>query len=187
MNLLAQLADKIETFIGIAMSIKKTFFSWFFWGVSCLSLTQCALLGGGGEKINRADEYKLSAPSDWRELSNRGESDRAYRLPSGNKVSVTSFCDRNREASLRVLTRQVLIGTRNIRVLDEQDIAVERGSGLFTHVQTSAEGKTLFLGIGIIKKMGCVFDFSLVSSQAISPGEKNAFLNFIKSLHYGND
>lgn len=162
-----------------------TFFTWL--GLSIPFLTSCALLGGGSEKIQRAETYHLNSPTEWQELGSRGESDRTYRLPSGNKVSVTSFCDRNRDATLRVLTRQVLIGTRNIKVLEEQNILVPNGSGLFTHVQAFAEGKNLFLGIGIVKKSGCVFDFSLVSSNPLTANEKNSFLSFIKSLQYGND
>ena len=77
------------------------------------------------------------------------------------------------------------MGSRNIKILDEKELLIENGTGLFTSVQATSEGTPFFLGIAIVKKLGCVFDFSLVSPAPITPAETAEFIIFVKSLHYG--
>lgn len=147
----------------------------------------CSILGGGESKIKRADSYELFPPSNWKQMGAKGESDKAYLLPSGNEVSVSSICDRTKEASLKVLTRQILIGTRNIKIFKEDEILIPSGSGLFTSIQASSEGTPFYLGIAVVKKLGCVFDFSLVSKKPLTSEETKDFLRFVKSLQYGTN
>jgi len=150
-------------------------------------LSACALLGSGENKIHRAENYHLDIPDSWLQLKNSGESDRAFQLPSGNKLAVTSSCDRNREANLKTLTRQLLIGMRQVKILEETPLAIPNGSGLFTSLQATADGARLILGVAVVKMLGCVFDFSLVSKSPLSSQEKRDFLKFVNSLKYGND
>jgi len=157
-----------------------------FYLFSMVILGGCALFGNAEKEITRAENYQLSLPKSWKELSSRGESDRAYQTPSGKKVVVTTYCDRNKEASLKVLTRQILIGSRNIKILQEESFSIEGGAGLFTYAQATSEGAPFFLGLAIVKKQGCVFDFSLLSQASISSSELKDFINFFKSLRYGN-
>lgn len=159
----------------------------FFLAFTLSSCWGCALLGSGENKIERAESYDLTPPAKWKQVNAKGESDKAYHLPSGNTVSVTSICDRTRDASLKVLTRQILIGTRNIKILEEDDLLIPGGSGLFTSVQASSEGTPFFLGIAVVKKLGCVFDFSLVSPRPLVKDETREFLKFVKSIRYGTN
>jgi len=161
----------------------KTFLFFF---ASLLGCAGCSLFGSGENKIQRADSYDLSTPTDWKQLGSRGDSDRAYQLPSGNTVSITSHCDRNKEASLRVLTRQLLIGSRNIKTLEQHEIVIPSGMGLFTSVEAVSDGSPFFLGLAVVKKMGCVFDFSLVSPKSLKKDEVAEFIKFVKSIQYGN-
>src|SRR5437763_533123 len=69
----------------------------------------CALVGGGTD-LERASGYSVSPPDPWKNRS-RGDSDRAYLLPSGNIVTLVSSCNRNPDAPLDVLTRHLLMGT----------------------------------------------------------------------------
>lgn len=150
-----------------------------------LLCNSCAILGGGESKIKRADDYNLSVPSNWKQLSSKGDSDRAYQTSTNNSVSVTSHCDRNNEASLTVLTRQILIGTRNVKILEQNEILINGGRGLYSSVEAVSDGTKFFLGIGVVKKLGCVFDFSLVSPKPLNQEQKKEFLTFIKSIEYG--
>ena len=78
------------------------------------------------------------------------------------------------------------MGSRNIKVLEEKEILIDGGAGLFTSVQATSDGKSFFLGLAVVKKLGCVFDFSLISPVAIPPSEISEFLTFVRSLQYGN-
>jgi hypothetical protein len=157
----------------------------FLFNFAILFCVGCSLFGGGESKIQRAESYDLSAPAQWKQKSAKGDSDRAYQLPSGNTVSVTSVCDRTKDASLKVLTRQILIGTRNVKVIEEQELLIPEGSGLFTSIKASSEGTPFYLGIAVVKKLDCVFDFSLVSPKPLSQEEQKDFLRFVKSIQYG--
>lgn len=158
---------------------------WLYF-LAFIFLEGCALFSGETKDIRRAEKYQLTPPKSWRESDKRGESDRAYSLASGKQVAVTTFCDRNRDASLKVLTRQILMGSRNIKLLEEKEVLIDGGAGLFTSVQATSDGKPFFLGIAVVKKLGCVFDFSLISPVPISQSEISEFLTFVRSLQYGN-
>lgn len=147
----------------------------------------CAFLGGNENKVQHAENYSLGAPENWKSIKPRGECDRAFELPSGSTVSVTSSCDRTRDANLKTLTRQLLIGLRQIKIIEELELPLSQGSGLFTHLQATSEGTPVVLGLAVVKMMGCVFDFSLVSKKALSAPEKKELLKFVKTLRYGND
>ena len=185
LNIPTQLSDKDPRAKG-PFSMKSWLLNYLFlFNFAILWCLGCTLLGGGESKIPRAESYDLTPPTKWKQKSAKGESDRAYQLPSGNTVSVTSVCDRTRDASLKVLTRQILIGTRNVRVLEEQDLMIPEGLGLFTSIKAISEGNSFFLGIAVIKKLDCVFDFSLVSPTPLDKEEQKEFLRFVKSIQYG--
>jgi len=165
--------------------MKIDFLIFFLLFSNTLFLSSCAIFGGGEPGLQRATSYELNVPSSWETLKSKGETDRAYRLPSGNGVSVTSSCKKNLDTSLKVLTRQLLIGTRNREILKETPLVVTEGAGLFTYLKADSEGEKVHLAVIIIKKQSCIFDFTLVSPKAISHTETNEFINFAKSLSYG--
>lgn len=157
-----------------------------FPAIVCTSLTlsSCAILGGGDGGLKRASEYQLQTPLGWEKLKSKGDTDKAFRLPSGNAVSVISSCKKRKAGSLRVLSRQLLIGTRNRLIIQEKPLAISGGSGLFTRVKATLDAKVVYLGLVVIKKRGCVFDFTLMSSKKISNDELSEFLSFARSLDY---
>jgi len=144
---------------------------WYYFLTLLLSLflaPSCAIFGGGEGGLKRASSYQLEAPVDWETLKSKGESDRAYRLPSGSAVSVVSSCTKNFDTSLKVLTRQLLIGMREIRIISEIPLLIQNGAGLFSSVKAKSEGRTVNLGVIVIKK------------------ETEEFIAFAKSLQYGS-
>lgn len=154
--------------------------------LNLLLLSSCAIFGGGEGGLKRASSYQLEAPSGWETLKSKGESDRAYRLPSGSAVSVISSCTKNLDTSLKVLTRQLLIGMREIRVINELPLIIQNGAGLYSSVKAKSDGKTVNLGVIVIKKEKCIFDFTLMDAQTLSPKETEEFIAFAKTLQYGS-
>ena len=149
--------------------------------------TGCGLLGGGEPSIPRAKGYQVSAPAGWKLKETGVESDTTYTLPSGNVATVTSSCNRPYEASPEVLTRQLLIGTRNISFDKRERMTVNGVEGLFSSVKASADGRPLYMQILVLSKKACVFDFTLVSPKQISENESQEFLGFVRRFKYGND
>ena len=151
----------------------------------CLITCACSMLGGAPD-LERASGYQVEAPSEWSRRS-RGDSDKAYSLPTGNVVTVVSSCHRNSTAPLDVLTRHLLMGTRDVQVKKRQKLKLGPNEGLNSRIVAKMEGQPIHLELFVLAKNDCVFDFSLVSPQEIPEGDSKAFHQFIASFRYGKD
>jgi hypothetical protein len=153
--------------------------------LTCTSLGSCALVGGPAD-LERASGYTYAAPGGW-DRRGRGESDRAFALPSGNVVSLVSSCNRNPDAPLDVLTRHLLIGTRQVKILSRAKTKFGENEGLHSKIVATLEGKPFHLELFVLAKDKCVFDFSLISPKEIPASDSKAFETFIASFHYGKN
>lgn len=158
------------------------FYSFILYSSSLCLLTSCALLGGSTD-IERASNYTIAAPSDWAR-TNQGEGDKAYILPSGNRVSLVSSCNRDPEAPLELLTRHLLMGTRNVTTVMREKRSIGSSEGLYSKVTARLEGKPFHLELFVTAQNRCVFDFSLVSPEAIPKSDSESFETFIRSFSF---
>jgi hypothetical protein len=147
-----------------------------------LSLTRCSLSGSSG--IKHAKNISYAAPSDWVD-SDQGESDRAFKLSSGATVSLNSSCQNKREASLDILTRDLLLGSRKIHFVKKEKLKLATGDALFSHVNATVEGQAFQLLFVVTQVNDCIFDFSLVSPKPIPQKDIKEFIDFAKSFNYG--
>lgn len=154
----------------------------------CLPLLPgCALFGGGGSDLQRAKSYKVEAPSQWHRAEEKGESDRTYNLKSGGVVTLTSSCNRGAGNSAEVLTRQLLIGARNVRYDKRQRIIIDGKDGLLSSIRATLDGVPFHLEIAVLPAVPCVFDFSMMNPRPISEGDKSEFMDFVKSFEHGSN
>ena len=126
----------------------------------------CALLGSGNIDVPHADNYQVTAPRSWKEF-HQPESDRAYRLPSGNIVALNSSCNGHSQVALEILTRDLLIGDRNIEYTDQRRFKVAGTEGLYSAVTLTLNKVPFHLRLFVVPAEGCVFDFSLLSEHPI--------------------
>jgi hypothetical protein len=75
---------------------------------------------------------------------------------------------------------------REIKVINELPLLIQNGAGLYSSVKAKSEGKTVHLGVIVIKKEKCIFDFTLISANPLSQRETEEFITFAKSLQYGS-
>jgi hypothetical protein len=153
--------------------------------VICLS--GCAIFGGGGSDIQRVKDYSLQTPTDWVKADAEGESDEAYRLPSGSIATVTSSCGRNSRQSPEILTKQLLIGARQIQVSKREKLFINEKGALRSLVNAKLDGVPFNLDIIVVASSPCAFDFSLVSPKPIPDVEREQFVEYAKSLKYGTN
>lgn len=153
--------------------------------ITLLLSSGCSLIGGGAGH-ERASGYDLSTPEGWKRKG-REESDKAFTLPSGNIATMTSSCNENSTAPLEVLTRHLLMGSRDVKIAKREKVQWGSNQGLFTDVTAKLEGAPFHLNLFVTAKEGCVFDFSLVSPGKISESESKAFQDWITSFKYGRD
>lgn len=149
-------------------------------------LARCTLLGGTSDTPKKARNTKLAAPAGWRE-TDRGDSDEAYQLPSGSIATMNSDCSRESRAPLDILMKQLLFGLRNVKTLRAEPLTVAGGEALRHSVTATNEGVPFHLELVVVKKQGCIFDFSLVNPKAMTEAEIGQFLSFVKSFRYGKN
>lgn len=113
--------------------------------------------------------------------------DYAYRTPTGNGVTVASSCERYSEAPLKVLTRQLLFGSRDIDYKKQEPMEIDGVEALYTSLSAKTEGVPIFMEIVVLSKLQCVFDISLVGKKQLNDSEMIEFLAFAKSFHYGSN
>jgi hypothetical protein len=155
-----------------------------FAGLALLSLCGCALFGGERE-IPKSKDYRIVAPKTWHPKKN-DDSDVAYQMASGNVVTLNSSCDRISKTSLDILTRQLLLGARQVAVEKREKLEVDGEIGLFSKIRATIEGQAVSLEIFVVSHANCVYDVALMSPQpSISDSDHREFLTFIKSLNYG--
>lgn len=152
-------------------------------GLSWFSLG-CTLLGGGDSNLPKAVDYKLPVPENWTALS-KGEADLAYRMASGNWVAINSSCVHS-NANPQVLTRQLLLGFRQVRISRQEKIAVGMDEGLLSDIDAEQDGNRVHLLIAVVPKGDCVFDFTCLSKKEISLKDREEFQKFIRGLQYGS-
>lgn len=157
----------------------------FLIGLTVVLSTGCALIGGGTE-IEHASGYSVTPPDGWSRQS-RGDSDYAYRLPSGNVVTLVSSCNRNPDAPLDVLTRHLLMGTRDVAVKKREKMTLGSNEGLHSQVLAKLQGHPFHLEVFVLTKNRCVFDFALMSPEQITESDSAGFKEFVTSFKYGKD
>lgn len=173
-------------FDTVRTNIIRTF-TWrtFTWALAPLaSISACSfLVPTDREPGKRAYGYHLSTPPTWKTRS-ADQSDHAFQLPSGNTVTVVSSCARNADAPPDVLTKHLLIGSRNIVIDKQEKVSVDGADGLHSAIRATFDGMPFFLEVMVIPKAGCVFDLSLISPKPIHPKESQEFERFAQTFRY---
>jgi hypothetical protein len=169
--------------------MKHRFLITYFKGVirltSIFCVSSCALIGGT-EAIQRAKHFEVKAPENWKAIE-KNNSDFAYRTANGGIVTLTSSCERTSEAPLEALTRHLLIGARDVKVIKREKKLIGSSLGLSSRIITKADGQTFYIDLFVSAQNKCVFDFALINANEISKEEKEAFYSFIASFENGND
>ncbi len=157
------------------------------WAALCLfaSIAGCAIFGGGSE-ITHAKGAKVQPPSGWRD-TDKDDSDRAYRLASGSVATFTSSCKRDTKAPLEILTKQLLMGTRNVKIVHQEPVKIKDADGLHSSVKATVDGVPFHLDLFVLKQAGCIFDFTLMNPGSLGSRDIEEFTAFVKSFEYGTN
>jgi hypothetical protein len=175
----------------ITMMVNGSVRSWFFGfvGTSAVVLVVgsvgCSMFGGE-EGIQHSGAYTISPPREWRS-QDHGEGDQAYRLPSGNLVTLTSSCDKDTRVPLALLTKQLLIGARHITVVKQTPLLVRNKEALYSSLHATYENVPFNIEAVVLTRESCIFDFTLLSPKPIPEKDLQQFLEFVKSFNYGKD
>jgi hypothetical protein len=148
-----------------------------------LTFTHCALFGGGEGSVVHSKTYRTSVPQQWNP-QDRGEGDEAFQLDSGAVVTLTSSCGKNNAYPLETLTKQLLIGARKIKIIEQKRKKVSGGEGLYSVVTAVYDGVPMNLVLFVIPIDSCVFDFTLLKRQSPNEKELKEFNDYLQSFNY---
>ena len=136
----------------------------------------------GSKGLNIA--YRVEAPShQWVELP-ESAADRAWRNPNHNSIIYVKancgnyFEDRTLNDSLLSLTR----GLNTYPPISTEKIVISNREGLFQVQDSELDGVPLRLGILVLSKNNCLYDFLLISPKKSFQDTVADFMNTAQSL-----
>ncbi len=108
--------------------------------------------------------YRIGEPpAPWRRLSLR-DNDIAWTLPGdGHSIAVNSTCQDYEDPPLPVLTRHLLVGFTDQQLLGQQTATLDGREALRSRYRAKLDGVPIELLVVVLKKNGCVYDFTYVS------------------------
>jgi hypothetical protein len=131
------------------------------------ALTAC---GGGaafeaGVYRDGEARFQIAEPSGgWSAVDVAGENDLAwFNDELSSVIQVNASCDPALDIPLRVLTDHLLFGFTEREVRSADTIAMDAREALRTHLRAKLDGVPRELVLVVMKKNGCVYDFSLVA------------------------
>ncbi len=138
------------------------------------------LMGCGGARTLRGNTYQDPEATylvgtldpEWRELSGvEGRNDLAWVHDDlAAIIQINASCDPALDIPLTALTNHLLFGFTERVIKSQRTVPMSSREALETHVQAKLDGVPRELLLYVLKKNGCVYDFSLVAP----PGQQFA-------------
>jgi PAS domain-containing protein len=136
--------------------------------LSTLSLI-CLHCGGGQLSHHRYTDDEASyrigqLSSEWRPIDVDGQNDLAWHHDrQGAVLQVNASCARSLDIPLSSLTNHLLIGFTERSIHRQERVPLAQREALFTELQAKLDGQPRHLALVVLKKDGCVYDFSLIA------------------------
>jgi len=108
--------------------------------------------------------YRIGdVPKGWR-LINFHENDIVYQAEdSPHLMAVNSTCRDYEDAPLPVLTRHLLMGFTERKLIEQETRSLDSREALFSHYEAKMDGVPIEFLLVVMKKNGCAFDFTYIS------------------------
>lgn len=147
-------------------------------------LTGCPRAFDAGMVRKAYTTYRVGpVPAGW---SRRGfsDDDLAFASADGNHlISVNATCRRYQDAPLEVLTRHLEMGFTNLRMISTKQRMLDGRAALETHLTARMDGVPVELGLVVLKKNGCIYDFSYVSPPGHYEEAQSSFEALLERFH----
>ncbi len=100
--------------------------------------------------------------SDWAPIPSV-KADLAYGDGVGRALAVNAVCMEGEDAPLEVLTHHLLMGFTDRQVLSEERFTLDGREAMRTRCMARLDGVPTELALVVLKKDGCIYDFSYVA------------------------
>ncbi len=150
----------------------------------CL-LAGCATTGLSGGVFTKPDvQYRIGAPEEksWRPVA-FADNDLAWaRNGSGQLIAANATCQGHEDPPLDVLTTHLLLGFTERQKLSEKLERLDGREALRTVWRARLDGVPVELELVVLKKNGCVHDFTLIAPPDQRMVAKSAFEKVLASF-----
>ncbi|MED5371681.1 MAG: hypothetical protein VX899_11740 [Myxococcota bacterium] len=134
-----------------------------------LAVIACAGRREARHGLKAEGQYVLGELPGWERLKDAGGADYAWRNPQGAVIFADSNCGPNYEDSkLEDLTEKQLAGISEGEPLLSTPLSLAERSALQEQYLGRLDGVPVALGITVVKKHFCVYDFVLIAPRGAS-------------------
>jgi len=145
-------------------------------------------LGCGGPSYKRGIydngmvRLRVLEPMGWERVE-ISDNQLVFNHPKLGSISLLTTCKDYEDVPEQALMNQLLMGTRERNYRLEETITVDGRGALHDIVDLELDGVPVTLEVFLVKKDGCVYDISRVSSRsAFEPG-RDALLSLVRGFH----
>ena len=147
------------------------------------------LLLGGCRSVSLRDgvvvtpdtRYRIGpVPADWHQVNLKDSNFSWVTSPPSYALWVNSTCRDYEDVPLVALNRQLLIGFTEVQKLEQHTQMLDGREALFSKYVAKLDGVQRELGLVVVKKDGCIYDFAYVAPVGGYPtrvGEFQALVN----------
>src|SRR5271165_6386570 len=130
------------------------------------------LLAGGCRSVNLHDgvvstpdtRYRVGPiPADWHQVNLKDSDFSWVTSPADFAFWVNSTCKNYEDVPLVALNRQLLIGFTEVQKLEQHSETLDGREALSSHYIAKLDGVARELGLVVVKKDGCIYDFAYVA------------------------
>jgi hypothetical protein len=116
----------------------------------------------------------------WRLVHREGAAIGFYSDTVGGVIQANATCRDDAEAAgLDTLTRHLLIGYTDRKILEQREVTIAQRDALHTRVEAKLDGVPIVLELYVLKRNGCIFDLSYAAPPAKAAAGAPAFWQFV--------
>ncbi len=149
--------------------------AWWAWGL--LLLIGCGAGLREGRFVKDGLRYVVKAPAEpeWRRID-FSDNDLAWTTKSsGHIIAMNATCADHGDPTLEVLTTHLLIGFDQRQLTDRKSFTLDGRAALRSNYDVSIDGVPAEIEVVVLKKNGCVHDFTYVSPKGTRPAQQATF------------
>jgi hypothetical protein len=155
-------------------------------GVLLLALAGCAGLRDG-RYSDGSTKYRIGPiPESWQQLHVTGNDVTYLSRDSGHSLSVNATCEDHDDPPLKVLTQHLLMGFTARETISQTTQRMVDREALRTHVRAALDGVPVELELVVLKKDGCVYDFTYVSPEGQLAAREAVFEQVLANFQTGD-
>ncbi|MDP1829677.1 MAG: hypothetical protein Q8L48_40805 [Archangium sp.] len=116
----------------------------------------------------------VEPPAPWSRVG-FDDNDLAWLSPSGHVIAVNATCTGHEDPQLEVLTNHLMIGFTDREWVSKKKFQLDGRDALRSLVRAKLDGVSRSLDLVVLKKNGCVHDFSYISPAGLEAEHQAEF------------